>query len=199
MSNTIYFDTKEKYVQWKLNSSLLEMIRAVQKPYEDITVLCIGTDRSTGDCYGPLTGYMLSQISLIDFNLYGTLKKPVHALSLPEVLSGIDTNNSLIIAVDAGIGDAGMVGSIGVSYGPVRPGSGLGKTLPSVGDISITGIVAMDGLAPFIMLQNAPLGMVYNMAQKTYYAIQYALTKIQLEKTGCFDRRLINISSNLPE
>jgi hypothetical protein len=80
------------------------------------------------------------------------------------------------------MGDASLIGNIGIGYEPVHPGSGLGKELPSVGDISITGIVAMGGLAPFIMLQNAPLGLVYRMAEKTYFAIQYALRIVQLRK-----------------
>lgn len=182
MPNTVYFNIKEKYVQWKLNNALLDMVRKTEKRYNSISVVCIGTDRSTGDSFGPLTGHMLSRLTLLDFNLYGTLEKPVHALSLPEVMDEIDIDNSLVIAVDAGMGDADMVGSIGIGCEPVKPGSGLGKTLPSIGDISITGIVAMGGLAPFLMLQNAPLGMVYNMAEKAFFAIQYTLMTLQLEK-----------------
>lgn len=182
MPNTIYFNAREKYIQWKLNNALLDMVRNTDKRYETISVVCIGTDRSTGDSFGPLTGHMLSRLSLIDFNLYGTLEKPVHALSLPDVMKEIDTENTLVIAVDAGMGDADMVGCIGIGREPVKPGSGLGKTLPSVGDISITGIVAVGGFAPFLMLQNAPLGMVYDMAEKTFFAIQYTLWTIQLER-----------------
>ena len=192
MSNTVYFNTAEQYVQWKLNSAMLELIRGVNKPYSDIAVVCIGTDRSTGDSFGPLTGHMLSRLSLIDFSLFGTLEKPVHALSLPEVIERLDVGRSLVVAVDAGVGDAGMVGSIGVGYEPVRPGSGLGKTLPSIGDISVTGIVAMGGLAPFIMLQNAPLGMVYRMAEKAFFAIQYALRMVQLERRVQLNHSVMN-------
>jgi putative sporulation protein YyaC len=182
MSDTVYFNTREQYVQWKINKQMLDLIRGTQKPYTEICVVCIGTDRSTGDSFGPLTGHMLSQLMLLDFNLYGTLNCPVHALSLPKLMEELNTEQSLIVAVDAGVGDLGMVGSLGLGYGPVRPGSGLGKSLPSVGDISVTGIVAMGGLAPFIMLQNAPLGLVYNMAEKAFFAIQYALRALQLEK-----------------
>lgn len=181
MSDTVYFNTKEQYVQWKINKQMLDLIRSVQKPFTEISVVCIGTDRSTGDSFGPLTGHMLSQLMLLDFNLYGTLESPVHALSLPKLMEEIN-EQSLIVAVDAGVGDLAMVGSLGLGHGPVRPGSGLGKTLPSIGDISVTGIVAMGGLAPFIMLQNAPLGLVYNMAEKAFFAIQYALRALQMEK-----------------
>lgn len=182
MSRIAYFDSKEKFVQWKMNSTLLELVQGWEKPYEKIALICIGTDRSTGDSFGPLTGHMLSRLSLIDFDLYGTLETPVHALTLNDVLKDIDMQKTLTIAVDAGVGNPNMVGMIEMGYEPVKPGSGLGKTLPSVGDISITGIVAMGGMAPFIMLQNAPLGMVYSMAEKTFFAIQYALRTMQMNK-----------------
>lgn len=182
MPETKYFNAADRYVQWKLNHTLFEMIQGADKSYDRISVICIGTDRSTGDSFGPLTGHMLSRLSLLEFDLYGTLEDPVHALKLPDVLSGINIENTLVIAVDAGVGDPDMVGNIGMSFGPVKPGSGLGKTLPDVGDVSITGIVAMGGLAPFVMLQNAPLGLVYSMAEKTYFAIQYAISTMQLKR-----------------
>lgn len=182
MPETKYFNTADRYVQWKMNHALYEMVQGTDKNYDNICVICIGTDRSTGDSFGPLTGHMLSGLSLLEFDLYGTLEHPVHALTLPDVLRGIDIENTLVIAVDAGVGDPDMVGNIGMSFGPVKPGSGLGKTLPDVGDISLTGIVAMGGFAPFVMLQNAPLGLVYNMAERTYFAIQYALSTLQLKR-----------------
>lgn len=178
MPNNQYFDVREPGAQWRMNKALLELLGTVGKPYREITVVCIGTDRSTGDSFGPLVGHMLSRVTFVPFRLCGTLEKPVHALSLPETMEEIDTENSLVLAVDAGVGDARMVGHVAVSDAPVRPGSGLGKELPHVGDISITGIVAMGGVAPFLMLQNAPLGMVYEMAEKTFFAVEYALCGI---------------------
>lgn len=176
MPKTVYFSSNDKYVQWKMNTALTTLIQNIDKRYENVAIVCIGTDRSTGDSYGPLTGHMLSRLTLLRFDLFGTLEKPVHALSLHDTLNSMDMEKSLVIAVDAGVGEADMVGHISMGYEPVKPGSGLGKTLPSVGDISITGIVAMGGLAPFIMLQNAPLGLVYKMAEETFFAIQYALS-----------------------
>lgn len=203
MRNTEYFDVRNQYVQWKLNTALLDKISKIDKKYDKITVICIGTDRSTGDSFGPLTGHMLSKLSLLHFDLYGTLEKPVHALSIEEVMKDIDIKSSLVIAVDAGMGDADMIGNIGIGFEPVRPGSGLGKALPDVGDISITGIVAMGGIAPFIMLQNAPLGLVYDMAEKSFFAIQYALRITELRKRvgnsvkSSFSVPNINISRSL--
>lgn len=178
---TIYFDTRERFVQWKLDDTLYQMIRAVNKQYDQIAVVCIGTDRSTGDSYGPLTGHLLSRMPQTGFRLFGTFEKPVHALTLPDALAQIDSTRTLVIAVDASVGGARYVGYIGMSRAPVRPGSGLGKELPPVGDVSITGIAAESGLAPFLMLQNASLGMVYSMAEKTFRAIHMALSRLHRE------------------
>lgn len=198
MSNdTIYLSANSRFSQLKLDEAMLSLILGVKKIYSDICVICIGTDRATGDCYGPIIGHMLSKLSLIEIKLYGTLQNPVHALSLETLMQSIDTKQSLIIAIDAGVGDASLVGSIGLSYKPVMPGSGLGKKLPPVGDISVTGIVAMGGLAPFMMLQNAPLGMVYDMSEKTFFALQYALRKVQKSKISY--QALLQSQSSLPQ
>lgn len=178
---TVYFDTRERFVQWKLDDTLYRLIRGVDKQYEQTAVVCIGTDRSTGDSYGPLTGHLLSRMPQTGFRLFGTFEKPVHALTLPEALAQIDTTRTLVIAVDASVGGAQYVGYIGMSRAPVRPGSGLGKDLPPVGDVSITGIAAESGLAPFLMLQNASLGMVYAMAEKTFRAIHMTLSRLHRE------------------
>lgn len=178
---TVYYDTRERFVQWKLDDTLYKLIRAVDKTYEEIAVVCIGTDRSTGDSYGPLTGHLLSRMPQTGFRLFGTFEKPVHALTLPDALSQIDSTRTLVIAVDASVGGARYVGYVGMSPSPVRPGSGLGKDLPPVGDVSITGIAAESGLAPFLMLQNASLGMVYNMAEKTFRAIHMTLARLRRE------------------
>jgi putative sporulation protein YyaC len=180
--NTVYYDSGESLVQWKLNDALYRLIIECGKADGGISIICIGTDRSTGDSYGPLTGHMLSKIAFCDFELFGTFKEPVHALTLSRTLERIDLAHSLVIAVDASVGSPEFVGHIGMSKEPIKPGSGLGKNLPSVGDISITGIAAVGGSAPFLMLQNASLGLIYNMAEKTFFAIQAALYRLRLEK-----------------
>jgi len=57
----------------------------------------------------------------------------------------------------------------------------VGKDLPPVGDISVSGIVAFGGFAPYMVLQNTSLGLVYKMAEITSNAIKYVLYKQQLE------------------
>ncbi|MFO7154068.1 MAG: spore protease YyaC [Caldicoprobacter oshimai] len=132
-----------------------------------IVVLCIGTDRSTGDCLGPLVGYKLSSmVKWQNVFVYGTLENPVHAKNLHSTLSTIKTNHKrpFIIAVDACLGSHEKVGCIIVDKGPIVPGAGVNKKLPKAGDMYIIGIVNVGGLAEYLILQNTRLSLVMNMA-----------------------------------
>ena len=59
-----------------------------------VLFLCIGSDRSTGDSLGPLTGYFLKNEKLFSENtdmvVVGTLMLPVHAVNLEPVLQVIE-------------------------------------------------------------------------------------------------------------
>ncbi len=181
-NESVYINTKDRLSQFELNNCIYQMINKISKPYEKIAVVCIGTDRSTGDSYGPLAGHLLSKYALYEFDLYGTLYEPVHALTLEKTVKQINGEKTLIIAIDSSVGYSEYVGCIGIKYGPICPGSGVGKNLPSVGDIAISGVVAVSGFSPLLMLQSASLGMVYTMAEKTTRAIAYSLYKLQMEK-----------------
>src|SRR5690625_2055095 len=69
-------------------------------------VVCIGTDRSTGDALGPLTGTFFSDMKPMHITVYGTLHDPVHATNLSEYVDHIKDKhrNPFIIAVDACLG-----------------------------------------------------------------------------------------------
>lgn len=54
------------------------------KTHIPIILVCIGTDRSTGDALGPLVGTKLEQVGITNFQVFGTLDEPVHALNLEE-------------------------------------------------------------------------------------------------------------------
>lgn len=132
----------------------------------EIVVVCIGTDRSTGDALGPLAGTHLSKYRSPNFRLFGTLEEPVHAMNLEERLRDISrsTHNPFIIGVDACLGQVSSVGSIQLGIGPVRPGAGVNKELPPVGDIHITGIVNVGGFMEYFVLQNTRLHLVMRMS-----------------------------------
>ncbi|NBI29196.1 spore protease YyaC [Chengkuizengella marina] len=141
-----------------------------------IVVLCIGSDRSTGDSLGPLVGYHLSQFNNCTFDIYGTLEEPVHAVNLNDKLSDIKNkyHNPFIIAVDACLGKLTSVGYIQVGSGPLKPGAGVNKSLPSVGNIHVTGIVNVSGFMEYFVLQNTRLNLVVEMSKIIAHSIQYS-------------------------
>nr|WP_205677353.1 spore protease YyaC [Aquibacillus halophilus] len=133
-----------------------------------IVIVCIGTDRSTGDSLGPLTGTLLTERKNKNFSVYGTLENPVHALNLRERLSEVHQNNinPFIIAIDACLGKTKSIGTITTTFGPLRPGAAVKKKLPDVGDVSITGVVNISGYMEQFVLQNTRLFLVMQMAKK---------------------------------
>ncbi|WP_251554413.1 spore protease YyaC [Neobacillus muris] len=148
-----------------LAAELLEHLPTVTG--RPIVFICIGTDRSTGDSLGPLIGTLLEEKNLKDFSIYGTLDEPIHAVNLAEKLAEIQTKHidPFIIGVDACLGRIKNVGMIQVGMGPVKPGAGVNKELPAVGELHITGIVNVSGFMEFFVLQNTRLNLVMRMAK----------------------------------
>ncbi|QPA30944.1 spore protease YyaC [Thermaerobacillus caldiproteolyticus] len=146
----------------------IQLISLLPSPLsQPIAIVCIGTDRSTGDSLGPLVGTMLKEKNVSHFYVYGTLEEPIHAMNLEEKISAIRSihENVFIIAVDACLGRLKSVGAITIAEGPVKPGAGVNKQLPPVGDLHITGVVNVSGFMEFFVLQNTRLHLVMNMAR----------------------------------
>ena len=140
--------------------------------YDKCVILCIGTDRFIGDCLGPLTGTLLSKLSLA-VPVIGSLESPIHAVNLRRTLSHIKTSykNHSIIAIDACLGTSQSVGYIQVKEGSIQPGRGVGKRLLHVGDCSIIGVVdeAVESnnyeYENYLRINNVRLGLVMKMAE----------------------------------
>jgi putative sporulation protein YyaC len=135
--------------------------------HRPIIFVCVGTDRSTGDSLGPLVGSYLLKNRLFESHVYGTIDTPVHAMNLVETLQEIhcDFREPFIVGVDACLGQLTSVGCIQIGCGPVKPGAGVNKELPPVGDIHVTGIVNVGGFMEYFVLQNTRLSLVMNMAE----------------------------------
>ena len=76
-------------------SSLSRLIGARIPDNASPVILCIGSDRLTGDCLGPITGSRLQRILGERVSVLGTLEDPVHALNLKETIDSL-TKPSLI-------------------------------------------------------------------------------------------------------
>ncbi|MCH5164982.1 MAG: spore protease YyaC [Clostridiales bacterium] len=126
-------------------------------------VLCIGSDRVTGDCLGPIVGQMLVERGANAF-VYGTLARPITALNLKDAVKHIKAahGDKKVLAIDSSVGKITDVGKIRVAFGSIAPGSADGKKLPKVGDVSITATVTDPHSTP---LSAVRLGVVYSLAQ----------------------------------
>lgn len=145
--------------------------------HQPLIIVCVGTDRSTGDSLGPLVGSQLQKYNIEGLHLYGTLDSPVHAMNLKDTLASIQSqyHNPYIIAVDACLGQLTSVGCIQIGSGPVKPGAGVNKDLPPVGDMHITGIVNVGGFMEYFVLQNTRLSLVMSMSDVIAKSFQVAL------------------------
>lgn len=171
----------------KPNASFLfsrELYKILKELYNkkmQIVILCIGTDRSTGDCLGPLVGRKLNNFYVSKYaEIFGTLKEPVHAKNLDEKIDLIyeTFNNPFVIAVDASLGRSENIGKINLYKGSLCPGAGVNKTLKNVGDISITGIVNISGFMEYMVLQNTRLSMVMDMADTISLSLYMSLKSL---------------------
>jgi putative sporulation protein YyaC len=168
-----YFRSDDKFAAFKVARAVSELmaddgLKHKKDPHcrRPIVVMCIGTDRSTGDSLGPLVGDMLSKWKLPGIHVLGTLEEPVHAKNLEEVMfkTAYQHPCAYMLAIDASLGILEHVGSISVGRGPIKPGAGLKKNLPPVGDMHITGIVNTGGFMDFLVLQSTRLSLVMRMA-----------------------------------
>ncbi len=159
-------------------------------PDTQIIVVCIGTDRSTGDSLGPLVGTSLARFHSPLFHIYGTLEEPVHAINLEETLSLINErySNPFIIGIDACLGHSTSVGCIQVVEGPLKPGAGVNKQLPPVGDIHLTGIVNVGGFMEYFVLQNTRLSLVMRLSDIIASSLYSALKQWHLHSKSAATR-----------
>ena len=161
----------------KIQKQLLDIfICAKERP---AVIMCIGTDRATGDTLGPMVGTRLSKFRLPELHIYGTLDNPVHAKNLEENILAIQKkfDGPFVVAVDACLGCFDSIGNITLADGPLRPGAGVHKQLPEVGDVHLMGIVNMGGFMPNMALQSTRLNIVWKMSEILSYMIYGAYSR----------------------
>jgi len=136
---------------------------------KNVLFTCIGSDRATGDCLGPLVGTNLKRLG---YTVLGTLEEPLHAQNLTRELKKIPTYNpDVVIAIDACLGKHQEIGKITLSNTPLNPGAAVHKDLPTVGDISIMGIVNIGGFLELQILQCTRLHTVMKLASDITHLI----------------------------
>lgn len=195
----IIIDASKKDAVIKLRDALIKELIPNIKRNRPIIILCIGTDRSTGDSLGPLVGEKLKFFIRNNIIVYGNLECPVHAKNLSQTLEEINFNfiDPYIIAIDACLGSVQNVGSIIVEKRALSPGSAMNKDLPQVGDLSITGIVNIAGTLEFMVLQNTRLFIVMQLADTISKGIYHSLIKsLGGHKHPLYEKKVSDVSNS---
>lgn len=149
-----------------------------------VVFACVGTDRSTGDSLGPLVGQRLRRLGYDDDAVIGTLEHPLHALNLAERVTPYlhARPRPLLVAVDAALGNLDSVGTVRVRRGGLRPGEGVGKDLPEVGELSVAATVNVRaGIMDAQVLQSTRLYLVQNLADLISGACWWSVRSLRRE------------------
>jgi len=185
--NVTYINSDSKTALSSFSHAFYGHFTELYDENRQVIMLCIGTDRVTGDSLGPIIGYKLNRYSagiFKEIKVYGTLESPVHAKNLKETIDEIYSTyeNPLVIAIDASLGNMNYVGYLTLGEGTIKPGSGVNKDLPEVGDIFITGIVNINGIMGSVSIQHTRLGLIMKMADIIYYGLVNSMGKVSYSK-----------------
>ena len=104
----------------------------------------------------------------VNAHVYGTLDFPITAkeVEYAKVYLKKFHPNSLVLAIDAAVGNFEDVGAIRVINKGIKPGLGVNKNLKTVGDISIIGVVAPKEKDSYKLLNLTRLNLIYKMAEQ---------------------------------
>ncbi|KGX89238.1 spore protease YyaC [Pontibacillus marinus] len=188
LKRRLFSQKQEERYHYEDEKMILDMTQTLKEwvpANRDVVIVCIGTDRSTGDSLGPLIGSLLEDANLKHIKVYGTLDEPVHAVNLQEKLDLIKERHRrpYIIGIDACLGKVSSVGNIILGEGPVKPGAAVKKQLPDVGEIHVTGVVNVSGFMEYFVLQNTRLNIVMHMAKRISKTFENFDQQIGLNRT----------------
>lgn len=163
-------EQKEEFIK-NLTSILYEEKR--KNGFMELVILCVGTDKITGDCLGPLVGTKLKELlscyNIFNINIYGTLENNISYSNAKINLNIIEKMhpNAYIIVVDAALSKRENIGKIFIEKNETVLGKGLNKNKIRVGKLSIKAVVGENRKIPkynFYTLKNTSLNTVINLA-----------------------------------
>ena len=146
----------------------------------ETVVICIGSDKVSGDMLGPLVGSALRDDYDLPCPVYGAVGESVNGVNLASYVRMIKRRHegSRLIAVDAALGKESDVGKIRLKRGGVKAGGALDRKIDAVGDLGIVGIVAKESAPKDVVraLLAVPFELVSALAQGIAEMIHAVLT-----------------------
>lgn len=139
-------------------------------------LLCVGSDKITGDCLGPLVGYLLTERYGMPAYVYGTMRLPVTAKNVETAVRFITRAhpNCPVFALDAALSSSRDIGLVRLRDRGLCPGGAFGKGLPAVGHYSLTAVVNSGGRNNERLFSTS-LGRVLELAEMIAAGIHAAL------------------------
>lgn len=177
------FSTFSNYASDGIFSSLKELNKSNMRPI----FVCIGSDLVLGDSLGPLVGTLLKNKGVRSY-IYGTLNLPITSKEVEYASTYLKQMhpNFISVAIDAAIGNPDDVGLVRVQNRGIKPGLGVNKNLPMVGDVSIVGIVAGKSLENHNLFNLTRLNLIFKMAEQIADGIEKYIHYLQTIKSDNF-------------
>lgn len=156
------------------NEFINEFEKTIQyKKYDNAIFVCIGTDRITGDCFGPIVGSILmnkqNNYKIPNIEIIGSLEDNLSFEKVEEKLMPLmqKYNNPIVVSIDAALSDKNNIGKIYVGKSGIEIGKGLYKKSKTIGDVSIKAVVGKNMKSTnenFRILQNISLNNVMKLS-----------------------------------
>lgn len=171
-----YYDPKKSFSITQFQQDFLILLQKMHKKNQPLVLICVGSDRATGDCLGPIVGQFFKNSSI--YSVYGTLQVPIHAKNINTIIKYVYNfyEDPFIIAIDSCLGFQEHIGYVTLSTLPLAPGQGVCKNLSSFGNLSITGIVDIFSESDPGVIQTTRLKTVMDLAS-------FIINGIQLSKS----------------
>ncbi len=145
-----------------MKERLVQQLKEFIPNDKEVIYVCIGTPKVLADSFAPLFGSLIKQRDL-DIEVYGDLYDSVNALNV-DCINEMLPKDKYVVAIDSCISTKVTTprGELMIEKGSIKPGSGVGKDLMSIGDVSIKGITVIFGEGMF--RNDLTLTDVYDMA-----------------------------------
>lgn len=144
-------------------------------------IICIGSDKVCGDMLGPLTGTILLKDYNINAYVYGTLSRPINGLNISQYMSLLSNihKDSVIISVDASVGNICDIGKVKVKCEGVDAGAALGLN-KRVNSIGIVGVVAASVGDVLYNLMSVKYDKVELLSKKIAHIIHKSINQVDM-------------------
>lgn len=133
----------EIYVNNKHSAKIIgQKLFDLCKDKEDIAFVFVGTDANIGDSLGPICG-QITDFSDTNLLFYGSLSHTITAKDVPYAANYLKKAHpsAFVVIIDAALGNAEDIGTIKVCENGIKPGLGVNKDLPMIGNIGIIAVV----------------------------------------------------------